>query len=173
VLKSLNLTSIFAPDVGLCGIIDGLAFDPSTGTLWVSPDVGCNFNFTNNICSFGFAYNIDTNGNLIKKIQFPFAVSGVAVANRMLYVADRCEPTTGTEGFSLIDKVSPNGQVMSSFPIAQIDPKSWAESIAFDPTTFSTCAIWVMQAYHPLGKIGSVASFLDNADVAAYGIPCK
>lgn len=45
VLKSLNLTSIFAVD-NQCGIIDGLAFDPSTGSLWVSPDVGCNFAFS-------------------------------------------------------------------------------------------------------------------------------
>src|SRR5437870_1877348 len=50
VLKSLNLTSIFNPDVGPCGIIDGLAFDSSTGTFWVSPDVGCNIPFTNDPC---------------------------------------------------------------------------------------------------------------------------
>ncbi len=172
VLKSLNLTSIFAADTQ-CGIIDGLAFDPSTGSLWVSPDVGCNFVFPGNICSLGFAYNIDTNGNLIRKIQFPFAVSGVAVANKNLYVAERCTPTSGTEGFSLIDQVGRNGQVMTSFPIVQVDPKSWAESIAFDPATFTaTCAIWVMQPYI-VSKIGSTASFLDHADAAAYGIPCQ
>ncbi|TMI52109.1 hypothetical protein E6H13_07705 [Candidatus Bathyarchaeota archaeon] len=168
-LKSLNLTAIFDVDQE-CGVIDGLAFDPSTGTLWVSPDVGCNF-FASNICSIGFAYNIDTNGNLIRKIQFPFGVSGVAVANGNLYVADRCEPTSPTRGFGLIDKVDASGNVVSSFPIAQLDPKSWVEAIAFDPTTFGTCSIWAMQPY-PVGRFTTQGSF-EHADVAAYGIPCS
>ncbi len=168
VVKSLNLTSIFAVD-GECDVIDGLAFDPSTGTLWVSPDVGC-LPFPNT-CSEGFAYNIDTNGNLIRKIQFGFGVSGVAVANGNLYVVDRCDPTHGTRGFSLIDKVDMNGNVLSSFPITQLGENSWAESITFDPTTFSTCVIWAMQPYHTEAKFTNSGSF-HHAEAAAYSIPC-
>lgn len=168
VLKSLNLTSIFAVD-GECGTIDGLSFDPSTGTLWVSPDVGC-LPFPN-VCTQGFAYNIDTNGNLIRKIQFGFGVSGVAVANGSLYVVDRCDPTHGTRGFSLIDKVDMNGNVLSSFPITQLGLNSWAESIAFDPTTFSTCVIWAMQPYNTKAQFINSGSF-HHAEAAAYSIPC-
>ena len=167
VLKSLNLTSIFAAD-GECGVIDGLAFDPGTGTLWASPDVGC---LASSACIAGFAYNIDTNGNLIRKIQFGFGVSGVAVANGNLYVVDRCDPTHGTRGFSLIDKVDMNGNVLSSFPITQLGLNSWAESIAFDPTTFSSCVIWAMQPYNTKAKFTNFGSF-HHADAAAYSIPC-
>lgn len=160
VLKSLNLTSIFAPDKQ-CGVIDGLALDPRTGTLWVSPDIGCNSAFTSNVCSIGFAYQVDTSGNLIRRIQFPFAVSGVAVVGTSLYVVERCN--------GIIAQINPAGQVISSFHFTRLEPGSnneWVESIAFDPTTFSTCAIWAMQPYFP------PKFTLDAANLAAYAIPC-
>ena len=164
-MKTLNLTSIFAPDVGSCGIIDGLAFDPGPGTLWVSPDVGCNFNVGGNQFSPGFAYQIDTSGNLLKRIEFPsFSVSGVAFANNALYVVDRFG------GF--IDRVTPDGSIVFRFPIAQLDPRTWAESIAFDPATFSSCAVWSMQPYIVSGG-NSIPAIVDHADLAAYSIPCK
>jgi hypothetical protein len=69
VIKTVDISQIFAADQE-CNVIDGLSFDPSSGTLWVSPDVGCAFAFTNNVCSIGFAYNVDTSGNLIQRLQF-------------------------------------------------------------------------------------------------------
>ena len=164
VLKTLNLTSIFAPDVDSCGIIDGLAYDSSSGTLWVSPDVGCNFSVGGDQFSPGFVYQIDTSGNLLKRIEFPsFSVSGVAFSGKSLYVADRF-------GLS-IDRVTPDGSVVFSFPIAQVDPGVWPESLAFDPSTFASCAIWVMQPYIP-SHITGITPTLDHADLAAYSIPC-
>jgi len=166
VIKTVDISAVFAPDQQ-CSSIDGLSYDSSTGSLWVSPDVGCNFVFTNNICSFGFVYNVDTNGNLIRRIQFPFAVSGVAVTGKSLYVVDRCEGTSETKGFSFIDQVTPSGQVISRFPISQVDPNTWAESIAFDPTSFApNCAIWAVQPY-------SVPNTIFAADLVAYQIGCS
>lgn len=159
-LKSLNLTSIFAPD-NECGIIDGLAFDPSTGTLWVSPDIGCLINFTNNVCAIGFAYNIDTSGNLIRKIQFSFGVSGVAVAGKHLWAVDRCGGN--------IDQVDPTGLIEQSFHIVKVNPHSWAESIASDLSTFTpTQALWTVQPYNPGGN--TIDSIVDNANLVAYVI---
>jgi hypothetical protein len=159
ILKTLDLSSIFAPDKE-CGIIDGLSYDSSTGSLWVSPDEGCLLGIVSNVCAVGFAYNVDTSGNLIQRIQYPFSVSGVAKAGKYLYVADRCA--------LLIDKTSTNGRVISSFPIQQVDPHSWPEGLSFDPATFApNCVIWVMQDYPPPTSF----AFLP-ADIAAYQASC-
>ncbi len=160
-MKTLDLSEIFAADgLGGCNIIDGLDIDPATGTLWVSPDIGCNFIFTNNACSIGFAYNIDTSGNLLRKVQFPFGVSGVAKVGRFLYTA-----TCGfAPGMRTIVKTTLEGEVVSSFPTISVSGNhESAEDLAFDPATFApNCALWVVQDY---GKN------LD-ASLAAYQIAC-
>src|SRR5438128_10521307 len=162
VLKTLDLTSIFAADnMGLCNFIDGLDFDSATGTLWVSPDIGCAFQFTNNVDSIGFAYNVDTSGKLLSRIQFPFAVSGVAKVGRFLYAA--------TEGFApgmrTIVKTTLQGKVVSSFPTVSVSGNhESAEDLSFDPVTFApNCALWVVQDY---------GRGLD-ASLAAYQIACR
>jgi hypothetical protein len=160
ILKSLNLTSIIFPDLGLCGIIDGLAFDTSTGTLWVSPDVGCNFNISNNPNCCGFAYQVDTSGNLLRRVQFPFGVSGMTVVGKNLYVVERFN--------GVIAKTTLEGEVLASFPIVHVNPRSWVESITFDPTTFSAPAIWAMQPYNPGGH--TIAQIVDNSNLVAYSI---
>lgn len=159
ILKSLNLTSVFAAD-NECGIIDGLSYDPNTGTLWVSPDVGCLG------CSIGFAYQITTDGQLLNKIQFPFGVSGVAVAGKnMLYAVGRCN-----RNFNLVNL---KGEVETTFPLAQLDPRTWAESIVYDPATFApNCALWAMQPYSP-GSSNTVAGIVDHADIVAYQVACN
>jgi hypothetical protein len=157
IVKAVDISQIFAADQE-CNVIDGLSFDASSGTLWVSPDVGCAIAFTNNPCSVGFAYNVDTSGNLIQRVQYPFGVSGVAVAGNNLYVVDRCA------GF--IDETGPNGQVISSFPLVKIDPGNWVESIAFDTVSFTpTCALWAVQPY-------SIPNTIFAADIVAYQIGC-
>jgi hypothetical protein len=157
VIKTVDISQIFAADQE-CNVIDGLSFDSSSGTLWVSPDVGCAAAFTNNVCSIGFAYNVDTSGNLIQRVQYPFGVSGLAVAGTHLYVVDRCA------GF--IDETGPNGQVISSFPLVKIDPGNWVESIAFDTLSFTpTCALWAVQPY-------PIPNTIFAADIVAYQIGC-
>ncbi len=156
VLKTIGLDPIFAPDHE-CAIIDGLAFDSSTGTLWVSPDA------CGNGCNFGIDYNIDTSGNLIRKIQLPFFVSGVAVAGKTLFVAHRCLPL----GFDQIDL---QGNVISSFPMIQVEGTfQWPENLSFDPVTFApTCALWAMEPY----QFGDRVNF-DAATLIAYHVDCS
>lgn len=155
ILKTLNLDPIFAPD-NECAIIDGLAFDSSTGSLWVSPDA-CKHG-----CDFGVAYNIDTSGNLIRRIQLPFFVSGVAVAGKTLFAAHRCSPL----GFDQIDL---NGNVISSFPMIQVEGTfQWPESLSFDPVSFTpSCALWGMQPYQFDAHV-----VFDAATLVAYHIDC-
>jgi len=161
VVKTLDLTSIFAADnMGLCNFIDGLSFDPATGTLWVSPDIGCATLFTNNPCSIGFAYNVDTSGKLLHRIQFPFGVAGVAKVGNSLYTA-----TCGfARGPRTIVKTTLEGEVLSSFPTVSVSGNhESAEGLGFDPTTFApNCALWAVQDYG------------DNFDasLAAYQVAC-
>ena len=159
VIKTVDISSIFAADQE-CNAIDGLSFDLRTGTIWVSPDVGCAGAFTNP-CSIGFAYQIDTSGNLLTRLKFSFGVSGVAIAGNHLWVVDRCPDNT-------YDQVDPsNGNIQSSFPLVKVDPRSWGESIAFDSTTFApSCTLWAMQPYH----VSDPTTF--NADVVAYQAAC-
>jgi len=161
VLKTLDLTSIFVADnMGFCDFIDGLSFDQATGTLWVSPDIGCASAFTNNPCSIGFVYNVDTSGNLLRRVQFPFGVSGVAKIGNSLYTA-----TCGfAPGMRTIVKTTLAGQVLSSFPTLSVSGnRESAESITFDPVTFApNCALWAVQDY----------GFPFDASLAAYQIAC-
>ncbi len=158
ILKTLNLDPIFAQD-NECAIIDGLDFDASTGTLWVSPDVGCNQASLSG--TFGVAYNIDTSGKLIQRLTFPFSVSGVAVVGKSLYVIDRFHGN--------IDHVDLRGNVISSFPISKFEsPGQWAEDLSFDASTFApACALWAMQPY------SQPDVFLDSAALAVYHINCQ
>ena len=162
ITNTVDISAVFATDQE-CNIIDGLSYDPSSGSFWVSPDPGCLFGVGIDGCSIGYAYNVDTSGNLLRRLVFPFGVSGVASAGHFVYIVDRC----GTGSVS-IDKTTLSGSVVSSFPIAQVDPRSWAESIAFDPVTFApSCALWTMQPY-------SVSSpqLTFPADIVAYQVGC-
>ncbi len=153
-IKTVDISSVFAADHE-CNFIDGLSFDPSTGSLWVSPDPGC---LGRNACSVGFVYNVDTSGKLIKRLQFPFGVSGVAVVGTHLYVVNRCA--------LIINETDTNGQIISSFPMTVINKGNWVESIGFDPVTFApACALWAMQPYF-------VPSTTFDADLVAYQIGC-
>ena len=162
VSKTLDLTPIFSADnMGLCNFIDGLDFDAATGTLWVSPDIGCALEFTNNACSIGFAYNVDTSGKLLQRVQFPFGVSGVEKVGNFLYTA-----TCGfAPGMRTIVKTTLEGEVVSSFPTLSVSGNhETAEDLSFDPVTFApNCALWVVQFYG--GDL--------DASLAAYQIACR
>jgi len=162
VLKTLDLTSIFAADnMGFCDLIDGLSFDTATQTLWVSPDIGCAFEFTNNACSIGFVYNVDTSGNLIKRIQMPIGIAGVTKGGNNLYMVG-CPPPTG--GTRQVLKTTLDGTIISSFQTVSVSgQREAAEGLAFDPTTFApNCALWVVQRY----------GIPFDASLAAYQIAC-
>ncbi len=159
-IKIVDISSIFAPDQE-CNFIDGLDFDSSTGTLWVSPDIGCATAFTNNPCAIGFVYNIDTSGNLLKRLQVPFGVAGVAKVGSFLYMVT-CG--TSTSGGRLVHKTTLDGTVVSTFVATTITGnRESAEDLAFDPVTFAPkCALWIVKDY----------GFPFDGALGAYQIDC-
>jgi len=160
VLKTVDLSPIFAPDQE-CAFIDGLDYDASTGTFWVSPDIGCAFAFTNDVCSVGFVYNVDSSGNLIKRLQLPFGVAGVNKVGNNLYMVS-CQPA-GATGRPII-KTTLDGTVISTFYTVGVSVRhESAEDLAFDPVTFApACALWTVQDY----------GIPFDASLAAYQIAC-
>jgi hypothetical protein len=65
-------------------------------------------------------------------------------------------------------KTDRTGNVLSSFTITQVDPHTWPEGLAFDPTSFPpSCALWTMQPYFDLAT-SSLA-----ADIVAYQVGCS
>jgi hypothetical protein len=160
VIKTVDVSSIFASDQE-CNDIDGLSFDPSNGSLWVSPDPGCLLHTPPGPCGVGFVYNVDTSGNLISRLKLPFGVGDVDVAGNNLYLSSGGCGTT-------VYKTDRTGNVLSSFTITQVDPHTWPEGLAFDPTSFApNCALWTMQPYFDR-TTSSLA-----ADVVAYQVGCS
>ncbi len=160
VLKTVDISSIFAADQE-CNFIDGLDYDSSTGTFWVSPDIGCAFAFTDNVCAIGFVYNVDSSGSLIQRLQLPFGVAGVNKVGSNLYLVS-CKPS-GATGRPII-KTTLDGTVISTFYTAKVSGNfESAEDLAFDPVTFApACALWAVQDY----------GIPFDASLAAYQIPC-
>ncbi len=160
VIKTLDISSIFAADQE-CNFIDGLDFDSSTGTLWVSPDIGCAFAFSNDACSVGFVYNIDTSGNLLKRLKLPFGVAGVNKVGSNLYMVTCKQPDTPQRP---VLKTTLDGTLISKFSTVSVSGQhESAEDLAFDPVTFApACALWVVQDY----------GFPFDASLAAYQIAC-
>ena len=159
VIKTVDVTSIFGAD-NECNFIDGLSFDPN-GSLWVSPDPGCLGNFPPGPCGVGFVYNVDTSGNLISRLRLSFGVGDVKVAGSSLYMSSGGCGTT-------IYKTDRSGNLLSSFAITQVDPRTWPEGLAFDTTTFApNCALWTMQPYFDR------TTFSLAADIVAYQIGCS
>jgi hypothetical protein len=161
-IRTVDLSSIFAADQE-CSAIDGLSYDSSTGSFWVSPDIGCAIQFTSDPCSIGFVYNIDASGNLIKRLQEPFGVAGDAKVGNYLYMVT-CGTSGPTGGSRMINKTTLDGTLVSSFTTVSVSGnRESAESIAFDPTTFApNCALWSVQDY----------GFPFDASLAAYQIAC-
>ncbi len=163
VLKTIELNDILQPD-DECGIIDGLDFDASTNTLWLSPDAGCGPH--NTFCQVGHVYQIDLSGKLVSRLEFPFAISGDAIAGNNLYIVQRCtSPSTSPH---IIYKTTLGGQIISGFPLVSLNGRTTvAEDIAFDSVTFAStgsCALWANE------RSGSF--FTPNLALTAYDIDC-
>ena len=164
VLRTIELNDILQPD-DECGIIDGLDFDASTNTLWFSPDAGCAPNHT--FYQVGHVYQIDLSGNLVSRVQFPFAVSGDAKVGNNLYVVLRgSSPNTIPR---VIYKTTLSGQIVSGFTLAPLGGSTTtvAEDIAFDSVTFAStgsCALWANE------RSGFFSS--PNLALTAYDVDC-
>jgi hypothetical protein len=144
-IKVVDLSNIFAPDRE-CGIISGLDFDTATGTLWVAPNVGCLNPIVPNSCAVGFLYNVDTSGNLIRRVPLNLGTFGVAKVGNNLYISS-CK----TSGFAQrpIYKLALDGTPISAFSTVSVSGHSEnAEDVSFDSVTFApNCALWVVQLY--------------------------
>lgn len=158
-IGTIDVSNVFAQD-NECGFIDGLAYDGSNGSFWVSPDLGCLLDFVPNVCAVGYVYNVDSSGNQLKRLQQPFGVAGVTRVGNSLYMV-----SCSTPGHQrIIYKTDLDGAVISSFYTLSVSGhRESAESIAFDPVTFSpNCALWATQDY----------GLPFDASLAAYQIDC-
>jgi len=158
-IKVVDLSNIFAADQE-CGIISGLEYDAATGSLWVTPNPGCLNGIVPNVCAVGFLYNVDTSGNLIRRVPLNQAAFGVAKVGSNLYVSS-CESKGTTRP---IYKLALDGTPLSFFYTVSVSGnRERAEDISFDPVTFApNCALWVDQFY----------GFPFDASLAGYQIPC-
>jgi len=94
-------------------------------------------------------------------LKLPFGVGDVDVAGNNLYLSSGGCGTT-------VYKMDRTGNLLSSFIITQVDPHSWPEGLAFDPTSFApSCALWTMQPYFDL-TTSSLAE-----DIVAYQVGCS
>lgn len=158
-LRTVDLSSIFAPDQE-CGIISGLDYNTSTGTFWVTPNVGCLSGIVPDDCAIGFVYNVDTSGNLVKRVQLSFGAFGASQVGSHLYIS-ACQAPRQMRPINI---TTLDGTIISSFLTQSVSGQHEnAEDVTFDSVTFApTCALWVMQLY----------GFPFDASIAAYQIAC-
>jgi hypothetical protein len=159
-IGGIDVSAILAQDQE-CNLISGLEYDASTGSFWISPNPGCLIPIVPNVCAIGFVYNVDSSGNLLKRLQLPFGVFGVAKVGSHLYMTS-CQTTGHTQ--RPVIETDLNGEVVSSFDTVSVSGHhESAEDVAFDPVTFApNCALWVMQLY----------GIPFDASLAAYQIAC-
>ena len=125
-----------APDAVVCGLDDGLAFDGSNKTLYISDD-----------CSTTI-YHYDAAGNLLD--SFPWAGSscynsGLALGNQLIF-----EGGDGCNTVTVVDKSDP-ATVLYQFSTAVAgDPNFRDEGLSCDTSTFpGKDVMWSKEAYAP------------------------
>lgn len=110
------------------GYIDGLAYDSSDSTLWLSDDGST------------ILFHVDTSGNVLGSWTVPNSKcnSGITVANGVVWLAYMGPGfDTPPYGFMAVSATDP------TTVLADIPDSGEAEGIAFDATTFApTCALW-------------------------------
>jgi len=156
----VDLSSIFAADQE-CGLINGVGFDPGTGTFWVVPNPGCLNAVGIDGCSTAFIYNVDSTGTLLQRIKVPYGAFSAEKVGSYLYISSCKVPPFPQRP---IFKTTLDGTVVSSFSTVSVSgQREDAEDLAFDPVTFTpSCALWVMQLY----------GFPFDASLASYQIAC-
>jgi hypothetical protein len=121
-------------DGSYSGYIDGLAYDSSDGTLWLSDDGGT------------ILFHVDKSGNVLGSWTVPNSKcnQGIAVANGVVWLAYMGPGfDTPPYGFMAVSAADPT-TVLADIPYSGADA---AEGIAFDATTFApTCALWSDEA---------------------------
>jgi pimeloyl-ACP methyl ester carboxylesterase len=125
-----------APAALVCGLDDGLAYDGSNATLYVSDD-----------CSTSI-YHYDTAGNLLS--SFPWAGSGcynsgLALGNQLLF-----EGADGCNTVYVVSKSAPSAIDYQFSTAVAGDPNFRDEGLSCDTTTFPGFdAMWSKEAYSP------------------------
>ncbi len=130
------VTAVFGfafPNGGNCfsqspGYIDGLAFDPTDGTLWLSDDGGTTI------------YHVNARGSTVASFPVPAGVcnTGIAVSGQYLWLGS----VQNQVEVARVSKFAPS-TIISSFTTNGNSP----EGIALDNVTFpGTCVMWANYA---------------------------
>lgn len=128
ILTSFSVKTYFAGDPWP-GYIDGMTYDETTDTLWLSSDVG------------NVVINIDKAGNLIQSFTFT-GVSGNAFDGVNLWNAAIREQR--------IIQTDLSGNLLAEFAT----PGYYPEDLAFDPITFAPkCVVWSNEATFGVPRI--------------------
>lgn len=115
------------------GYIDGLAFDPSDGTLWVSDDAS------------RVLLHLRSDGAPLASYTVPNGLcnSGIAVNAHSLFLATQSGPDTPPYAIVQVAKANPSSGVMQTFSLPDA---AGPEGLALDPATFAgQCALWSNQ----------------------------
>lgn len=114
------------------GYIDGLAFDPGDGTLWLGDDAASDF------------FKVRTDGTLIGAYQVPSGLcrSGIAVDSGFLWLGLQAGPDQAPYQLGRVAK-SDTSMLLQSIDVGT---NGGPEGLAMDYTTFGgQCALWSSQ----------------------------
>ncbi len=117
------------------GYIDGLAYDPTDGSVWLSDDGGT------------LLFHTDRKGTIKSTTTIPFGAcnTGIAVVRGRLWLAILQDGSGSPSYFLLLDKAN-LGNILGQVPYN--GPGAGPEGIAYDATTFtqSHCVLWTDNA---------------------------
>lgn len=145
---SKNVTSNFvqfqAPQALVCGLDDGLAYDGTDNTLFLSDD-----------CSQTI-YHYDATGTLLGSSAWAGAAAGSNCYNSGLGLGGNLlfQGSDGCSHVYVTDKTTPSGPVKFDFStIVSSDPNFRDEGLTCDPNTFASQGkqvMWSKEAYSPM-----------------------
>jgi hypothetical protein len=113
------------------GLIDGLAYDSTDGTLWLGDDGAHTF------------FHVTTTGAVLGTFQTPAGLcrSGMAASSKFLWLGLQSGPDTGPYSVGRVAKTDPS-ILLDSLPVNDQGP----EGLALDRSTFAgQCALWISQ----------------------------
>lgn len=134
----IGSTFAFVPITNSMSIDDGLAYDATDDTLYVSPDVSSTI--------YHYAINGTLLGSFLKAPGPSCGNSGLALGGSLLY-----EGFNGCSEVVMVDKASPSTVVFNFSTIVAGDPNFRDEGLTCDPNTFSPLDVmWSKEAYSPM-----------------------
>ncbi len=145
VVSSFPTRQITEAEEPLYGIIDGLAFDPRSDTLWFSPLESVH------------VYEVTTEGTLVSSFVLPFSPevwnAGLTFDGNHLWLSLRTGGVTrdALPGFVevILVEFTTDGVFLGGV-VSEVGPIG-SEDLAFDPVTFApSCVVWLTSIENPL-----------------------